>query len=204
MRRFEIINQLISKYKFINYLEIGVFKGENIQKIIAPHKDGVDPTTELGSSIPEINYPMTSDAFFDLVRGHDIKYDIIFIDGLHHSDQVDKDISNALNHLVDNGIIVLHDCNPLKEEYTLVPRQTGIWHGDVYKSVLNFRIKYPFKFITVDDDCGCGVIFNNVIEDNNYPKSELENALKSWKHFDQNRKQSLNLISVDEFKASYQ
>ena len=203
MYRFEIINHLIKKYNFINYLEIGVFEGKNIRKIIAPHKDGVDPTTELGKSIPEINYPVTSDSFFDLIKGHDIKYDIIFIDGLHHSDQVDKDIDNALNHLVDNGIIVLHDCNPAKEEYTLVPRQTGIWHGDVYKSVLNFRLKSPFKFITVDDDCGCGIIFNNVKEDNTCPKNNLKKALKSWEYFDINRNILLNLVSPDEFVIKY-
>jgi hypothetical protein len=203
MYRFEIINHFIEKFNFVNYLEIGVYKGENIRKIKAAHKDGVDPTTELGRSIPEINYPITSDEFFDLIKEHDIKYDIIFIDGLHHSNQVDKDIDNALNHLVDNGVIVLHDCNPSKEEYTLVPRQTGIWHGDVYKSVLNFRIKYPFKLITVDDDCGCGVIFNNVNEDNLCPKNELEQALNSWEHFDKNRTKLLNLISPDDFKTTY-
>jgi hypothetical protein len=204
MQRFEIINHLIKKYNFKNYLEIGVYKGENIRKIIAPHKDGVDPTVELGQTIPEINYPVTSDEFFDLIKDHpEIKYDIIFIDGLHHSDQVDKDIDNAFKHLVDNGIIVLHDCNPSKEEYTLVPRRTGIWHGDVYKSALNFRLKYPFKFITVDDDCGCGVIFNNVAEDNICLHNELEEGNKSWDYFNINRNRLLNLISPDDFKTSY-
>jgi|TARA_R110000822_G_scaffold310062_2_gene441112 hypothetical protein len=204
MQRFEIINTFIKKYNFKNYLEIGVFKGQNIREIIAEHKDGVDPTTELGKSIPEINYPITSDAFFELIKGHDIKYDIIFIDGLHHSDQVNKDIDNALNHLVDNGIIVLHDCNPLVELFTKVPRQSEAWHGDVYKSVLHFRQKSPHKVITVDDDCGCGVIFNNVLENNKCSVNDLIQGIESWEFFDKNRNQLLNLISVDEFKASYQ
>jgi hypothetical protein len=203
MQRFEIINSFIKKYKFINYLEIGVYRGQCIREIIAVHKDGVDPGTE-GQTVPEVNYPMTSDAFFDLVRGHDIKYDIIFIDGLHHSEQVDKDIDNALNHLVDNGIIVLHDCSPEKEEYTFIPRVTGPWNGDVYKSILRFRQKYNHSYFTVDTDCGCGVI----IKDNNNQiscdKESLQQGLVSWKYFDQNRKQLLNLISVDEFKTTYQ
>jgi len=203
MQRFEIINSFIKKYNFINYLEIGVYRGQCIREISAPHKDGVDPGTE-GQTVPEVNYPMTSDDFFDLIRGHDIKYDIIFIDGLHHSEQVDKDIDNALNHLVNNGIIVLHDCSPEKEEYSFVPRITGPWNGDVYKSVLKFRQKYNHSYFTVDTDCGCGVI----IKDNNNQiicdKESLQQGLNSWNYFDQNRKQLLNLISVDEFKTTYQ
>lgn len=203
MRRFEIINTFIKNNNFVNYLEIGVFQGQNIRKIIAEHKDGVDPGAE-DELVPEVNYPITSDEFFALIKGHDIKYDIIFIDGLHHSDQVDKDIDNALNHLVDNGIIVMHDCNPEKKEYTSVPRQTDIWHGDVYKSALNFRQKYPHKFITVDTDCGCGVIFNNVSEDTKCKVEDLQQGINSWEYFDKNRQRLLNLISVDEFKATYQ
>ena len=98
MYRFDIINHLIEIYGFKNYLEIGVYRGENIRKIIAEHKDGVDPGTE-GEMVPEVNYNMTSDDFFEFIKDHDeIKYDIIFIDGLHHSDQVDKDIENSLKY----------------------------------------------------------------------------------------------------------
>ena len=204
MQRFEIINTFIRNNNFKNYLEIGVFEGRNIREIIAEHKDGVDPTTELGRSIPEINYPITSDEFFGMLKGHDIKYDIIFIDGLHISEQVDKDIENALNHLVDDGIIVLHDCNPLVELWTKVPRQSEAWHGDVYKSVLRFRQKSSLKYITVDDDCGCGVIFNGVEEDNKCSNDLLQEGENSWEYFDKYRTKLLNLISVDEFKTTYQ
>ena len=80
VKRHDIINYLIDKYSLVNYLEIGVFKGENIREVKATHKDGVDPGIE-GYVPPEVNYPMTSDNFFELIKGHDeIKYDLIFID----------------------------------------------------------------------------------------------------------------------------
>jgi hypothetical protein len=203
MHRFEIINHLIKANNFVNYLEIGVYRGQNIREIIAEHKDGVDPGIE-GEMVPEVNYQMTSDAFFDLINDHpEIKYDLIFIDGLHHSEQVDKDIENALNHLVDNGIIVLHDCSPEQELYSLVPRVSGIWNGDVYKSVLRFRQKYSHRFVTVNTDCGCGIIFNNRPEINHCPISELQQGLESWNYFDTNRTKLLNLIPANEFKTSY-
>ena len=57
---------------------------------------------------------MTSDEFFDFLRTNefDRKYDVIFIDGLHKSYQVKKDILNSLQFLNPKGYIVLHDCNP--------------------------------------------------------------------------------------------
>ena len=52
---------------------------------------------------------MTSDAFF--LQNKQL-FDLIFIDGLHHSHQVLRDINNALRWLSPSGTIVLHDCNP--------------------------------------------------------------------------------------------
>ena len=34
MYRFEIINHLIKENNFVNYLEIGVYRGQNIREII--------------------------------------------------------------------------------------------------------------------------------------------------------------------------
>ena len=98
LQRWDLMNYLIEKYKLVNYLEIGVNDGLCIRQIKAEHKDGVDPYpgSEIGGAIvPEINYPISSDDFFLLLKGHDVKYDMIFIDGLHHADQVDKEIGRA-------------------------------------------------------------------------------------------------------------
>ena len=50
---------------------------------------------------------MTSDEYFSKFKD---KFDIIFIDGLHHYEQVKKDIFNSLEILNSNGIILMHDC----------------------------------------------------------------------------------------------
>ena len=74
IERTDIINQLVKKYKYTNYLEIGVNDGTNIRKVLCEHKDGIDPGIET-TNPPEVNYPIDSNSFFDLIRGHDIKYD---------------------------------------------------------------------------------------------------------------------------------
>jgi hypothetical protein len=203
IKRYDIINYLIEKYKLINYLEIGVFQGENIRKVKAPYKDGVDPGHE-GYVVPEVTYPMTSDNFFGLIKDHeDIKYDIIFIDGLHHADQVDKDIANALEHVIKDGFIVLHDCNPISYEAQLIPRETIVWNGDVWKSFVNFRLNYPsFKTCVIDTDFGIGIIQNN----SNYKKLFVPNfkdIINDWDHFSNNREELLNLVTVEKFKQLF-
>ena len=203
-QRWELMNYLIEKYKLINYLEIGVNDGLCIRQIIAEHKDGVDPYpgSEVGGGhFPEINYPISSDDFFELIKGHDIKYDIIFIDGLHHSDQVDKDIQNALNHITDNGFIILHDCNPLVYEMQIVPRVTGLWNGDVWKSITRLRCTEPnLEVMVVDMDWGVGVVKkgNQII----YDKAPLDKCL-TWEYFDEYRIELNNLITVNEFYNKY-
>jgi hypothetical protein len=199
IKRYDVINYLIEKYNLINYLEIGVFHGENIRLIKAPYKDGVDPGHE-GVIAPEVTYPMISDAFFELIKNHeDIKYDIIFIDGLHHANQVEKDIFNSLNHLTPNGFIVMHDCNPVSFEAQKIPRETVIWNGDTWKAFINFKMCNPgYKCYVIDTDFGVGVIKNS--GDKRYI---LQADILNWEEFNNNKKQLLNLISFDEFKTVF-
>jgi len=197
IKRYDLINYLIKKNKFLNYLEIGVFHGDNIRLIKAPHKDGVDPGYE-GVVAPEVTYPITSDDFFELIKGHDIKYDIIFIDGLHHKEQVDKDIKNSLNHLVPNGYILLHDCNPISYEAQKVPRETVVWNGDVWESIVNLRLnRSDLEVKVVDTDFGVGIV--------NFGKVTPYNKSKdiTWEYFQENKKELINLITVEEFKQIY-
>jgi hypothetical protein len=200
VKRFDIINHLIKKLRIENprYLEIGVLNGENIRNINATYKDGVDPGIE-GYMVPEVNYPMTSDAFFDLIKDRDVKYDIIFIDGLHHSYQVTKDIENSLRHLNTNGYIILHDCNPVSFESQKVPREVIVWNGDVWKSIVNLRLQRSDLVIrVVDTDFGIGIISPGKME-----RYEMDTDDISWEFFQQNKKEILNLISVEEFEFLY-
>ena len=200
-KRWDIINFLSEKFNSLNYLEIGVNDGSCIRQINISHKDGVDPFpgAEIGGCVvPEINYQMTSDEFFNSYVNR--KYDIIFIDGLHHSDQVDKDIQNSLNFLEEGGFIILHDCNPPTYEVQVVPRQTGIWNGDVWKSIVKLRCQRPdLEVSVIDTDWGIGVVrrgSQKLLEYDTY-------KCLDWNFFDENRDEILNIISIDDFYKKY-
>lgn len=196
MKRFDIINHLATKRNIENYLEIGVLKGENIRRIKIKNKDGVDPGLE-GHLAKEVNFKMTSNDFF---KQNSKKYDMVFIDGLHHSEQVDLDISNSIEHTVENGIIVLHDCSPANLAMTIRPRKQVLWTGDVYKSVLKFQKNNEnHTYFTVNTDHGVGVILKNQKPLNKLTATEYDSAINDWNFFNANRKALLNLISTKEF-----
>ena len=134
MNRTGIINKLIQDNGYGSYLEIGLFDlNRNFNHIKCARKTGVDPSFEdVGQRI----FGCTSDTFFRLYAE---KYDLIFIDGLHTYEQSYIDVINALDHLTDNGCIVLHDCLPNSEQETGEDKPAGgvAWCGDVYKTMFD-------------------------------------------------------------------
>jgi hypothetical protein len=198
--RYDIINHLIDIHGYINYLEIGVHNGTCIRHVRALHKDGVDPGAE-NVLAPEVNYPMTSDEFFDLIHGHDIKYDIIFIDGLHHDYQVYNDITNALNHLQPYGTIVCHDMNPMWEILQRKDRVVNAWNGDCWKAWVKLRSnRSDLSMHVVDTDNGVGVIQFGSQDHINITADAFD---LSYQYLHDNRSEILNLISIDQFYNIY-
>ena len=190
MKRTEILNAFIDKYDYESYLEIGTQRNVNFNQINID-KVGVDPDPSA-----QATFTMTSDYFFDQLS-EKVKYDIVFIDGLHISPQLYKDIINSLDHLSDNGTIVCHDCNPIKEIEQRVPMETGRWNGDVWKDIVRLRQERDdLEIFTIDADEGCCVIRKS---DKTYPKLDINNLELTYANFDIHRKEWVNLISVDEF-----
>ncbi len=187
MKRWDVINAFIEKFHYSNYLEIGFDKGQNFGLVKAKNKTAVDPAVEC-------TYKMTSDDFFKQLDPN-IRYDIVFIDGLHIAEQVIKDVENSLQHLADNGTIIIHDCNPSNEIRAAEERTTNKWNGTVYKAFIHFRMtRDDLSMYVVDTDHGCGVIYRgkqNTVKPENI----------TYEFFDKNRKQLLNLTSIDEFKS---
>ena len=190
--RTSIINHLIKLYKYKKYCEIGVRKGKNFNNIKIDHKVGVDPNPLFEH---QNLYKLKSDNFFKVNKA---TFDIIFIDGLHLEDQVDKDIENSLSCISDKGIILLHDCNPpskfhQRENYE-VNGKFPEWNGTVWKSFVKLRISNPsLSLLCVNCDWGVGIIKKE--KSKTYDKIENLN----YEFLDMHRVELLNLISVKQF-----
>lgn len=168
MERFDLINEIISINGFKKYLEIGVFNPSVcFDKIKCEKKTGVDPGLEHQNDL--IDYKVTSDVFFSMLEfGYtefpkDHKWDVIFIDGLHLADQVYRDINNSINHISDNGIIVMHDCLPpssfyAREDYE-VEGEHKAWNGTTWKAYYRALTELSHVDVCVyDSDWGLGLI----------------------------------------------
>ena len=110
----ELIKSILHLTNCQTYLEIGVFEGDNIYIARNEVKKCVAVDTEdlLKDKDDIIFYHTNSDEFF--LKNTDT-FDIIFIDGDHHSVQVIKDFENSLKVLNEFGIIIIHDTDPIDE-----------------------------------------------------------------------------------------
>lgn len=195
MTRTEVINALIEKYKYRSYLEIGCQNDVNFNAVKIGVRIGVDP--EKGGT-----HRMTSNKFFEQNR---FGFDIIFIDGLHHADQVHTDIINSLAILNKGGIIVCHDMIPSSYEAQLVPRQTKHWNGDCWKAFVQLRTeRADLEMKTIQTDCGLGIIKKGVQELIDVPYTIYHGSdIEFYLDFEAHQKEWLNAITVEEFKTLY-
>jgi glycosyltransferase involved in cell wall biosynthesis len=188
MTRTDIINHLIKKNGYKSYLEIGVRNpNDNFNLIECELKTGVDPDKNAKAT-----HTMTSDLFF---AANQWNYDIIFIDGLHHADQVLKDLFNSIRILSKGGTIVCHDMNPPKESNQIIPFEAAgemNWTGDCWKAWVELRQLGGYSMKVLNTDWGVGVI----------QVDESVKALKiseeiTYANLDKNRVKWLNLVNPE-------
>jgi hypothetical protein len=183
--RYRLINEIFRLKSGSSYLEIGCCSNDCFKEVKCSQKVGVDPNS--GGTLR-----MTSDEFFAVNQQ---VFDLVFIDGLHEATQVDKDIANALRWTSDNGIIVLHDCNPLFEVRSIVPRIAETWNGDVWKSLVRVRSRLDIDCATGIFDHGCAVICKRP---NSAPINPLAEEDLTWPNLQANRSAWLRLMPYED------
>lgn len=230
MTRIEVLNAIILKKNVKNYLEIGVNRGKCLFNIKGGEKRfAVDPffnfnvwkkikaIAKNADNLKNDYFEVTSDVFFEQNQKllSENKTDLAFIDGLHTYKQCLTDTLNTVNYLDKNGIIVLHDCNPL-DELAAFPAVSiddareqlkdninwkNIWNGDVWKVIVYVRKHHPeLTAFVLDTDHGLGFIYKK--ERTSLPQffDVLENIDElGYEFFDKNREELIDLKPVSYF-----
>ena len=189
--RWNLINYLIEIKDYSSYLEIVCDQNQLFSKIKIKNKLGVDPVS--GGNIRK-----TSDEFF---KNNIEKFDIVFIDGLHHYHQVKRDILNSLKFLNNDGIILVHDCLPDCLSKQAVPRYKMSWNGDVWKAIVDLRQDENLEIYTLKIDQGIGVI--KKIKNTNKLILKKNISKLKFKDFYFNYKEYMRLINLDELKKKF-
>jgi glycosyltransferase involved in cell wall biosynthesis len=173
--RHQVINSLTNPKN--KYLEIGVEYGYSFSNTHFLNKTGIDPDPKYISRVTDYNKfeeikQMTSDEYFNNLFEYnnlsDIRsvdsddcldtFDVIFIDGMHHCENVLRDFNNSIKILNENGFIFIDDCIPLNyNEQFKIPLnhyyENGIlkyreeWTGDVWKFVYHLIKFYSDKIL---------------------------------------------------------
>jgi len=196
--RTDLLNHLVATKGYRRYLEIGVRDPrDNFNRVRAELKHSVDP-----DPIRPVTHRMGSDDFFAGPGRDGAPYDLVFIDGLHIADQVERDVVNSLAHLAPGGTIVLHDVNPLTESAQVETYVYGEhWNGTVWKAWVKLRATRPdLAMAVVDIDEGCGVIRPG--SQALYPLPGDPAAL-DYAFLDRHRREALNLIPLEAFLADW-
>jgi len=206
-----IINHLINKFKCKSYLEIGVDDGLNFNKINIDYKIGIDPEPSKYIDSKHL-FLMNSDEFFEYIQlnnsdkidiNKNIKnlYDIIFIDGCKNENQILKDINNSLNHLNENGFILLKNCNPPNKIYVKKDYNNGnnnYWIGDAWIVYNKLRILNPnLSMYVLNCEFGLGLIMKGS------QRNIKLNIDFDYSQFAENKEYYLNLISIYEFLSLF-
>lgn len=195
MDRLEALNRMAVALGARRYLEIGVQDGVVFKAVQVPERVGVDPDPRSRATVH-----LTSDEYFARLDPSE-RFDLVFIDGLHHADQVRRDLHNALRHLMPGGVVMLHDCDPPDEQAGRRVMCPGQWCGDVWRAWVDLRVelKDDATTFTVNADLGLGIVYPHrparvLAED------ALHDGAMIWAHFQARRPYLLGLVSPSDFK----
>jgi len=224
MDRLHVIQTLMKKKKLNNYLEIGVFNGHIFFRIKSTFKVAVDPEFRFDASrkagktiVNPYNlynqyYSKTSDSFFDEDAPDlfsDREVEISLIDGMHEYAYALRDIENTVKYLSDDGVIVVHDCNPANKEAEVNFAEyekrgfTGIWNGDVWKAILHIRsIRKDLTAFVLDTDQGLGII-TKTPSHNSLSFTQQQIDALTFEDLNRNRKDWLDLQPESYFNQHF-
>lgn len=176
--RPEAVQRLLSLYDRPRYLEIGVCKGATFHNVSAYEKVAVDPKFQFDvddarATAPNATYhEVPSDEYFGSIADPDEKFDVIFLDGLHTSEQTLRDFMSAILLLRNNGVILIDDVRP-PTYLASIPNRSNFfkvrrfvksrdqrWMGDVYRLVYFIQtFAQQFTYAIITDNHGQAVVW---------------------------------------------
>ncbi len=213
--RGTFIKNIIEELEYEKYLEIGLSHNpiapyRMLNNIKTKHSVDTDKTTNA-------DFIMTSDDFFINLKSNKLqaqgldsqyKWDIIFIDGNHYAKQVYADLKNALNHISDNGVIIMHDVLPQDYYRTLeIPIPITYDEKQMYIPVMQCDawkvVHYCLKNMpeinvctTPENEGGLGIITKSITSRKLLPQNN--NPFFQFTEMKKDVNNMMNVISSDE------
>ena len=197
--RTNLINHLIASKGYRRYLEIGV--RDPTQQLRQGPRRG--ETQRRPRPVGPVTFKLPSDEFFAqrAASADRAPYDLVFIDGLHIADQVERDISTAWTRWRPAACWWFTTATRRRGKRQLdVYTPPDRWNGSVWKAWAKLRATRADLFMCVIDmDEGCGVIRPGSQQLLSLPS--LDYAAMDYDYLASHRREVLNLVSRDQFLA---
>lgn len=168
----DIVNRLVRQFGFDSYLEYNKFDGASdyadvvcADKTLAylPEHTYLDAATTrrllavAATADPDAILPLPA----LLARCAGRTFDVVFFDPVHIRPGVDDALRALPALLKPDGVLVVHDCNPEREDMTSPARRSGAgWMGETYKAFALLRQHNRDRVVTVTEDFGVGLVWN--------------------------------------------
>ena len=179
----ESINHFRKVINAENYLEVGVLSGLTFSKIEVKNKTAVDPKFSCDpKTLGGYFFETTSNEYFETLDKN-VKFDLIYLDGLHTFEQTLLDLLNSMQFLSPKGLIIVDDVYPSDYLASLPNHQLALelkarngdadrnWMGDVYRTIA-FARKFltNFNFATTE-----GPLKQTIFWRNNRTRNKIVN-----------------------------
>lgn len=168
IRRITFLKKLIQGTR---YLEIGVNKGGTFHHLEFEEKVAVDPKFQFKKesyACPGVQFCETRSDDFFLNTSTAMRFDIIFLDGLHTYEQTFTDFLHAVQLSHERTFILIDDTYPSdtyssmrSDEFCIQSRKKAFphaeevslsWHGDTYKAIFLLKLfASKFDYATIID-----------------------------------------------------
>ena len=165
-----VVSAQLRRFPRPRYLELGVDTGVVFLHVRAHRKVGVDPVGRVprwkwllhpNTLLRGSFFRATSDRFFDALA-QEASFEVIFVDGDHSFAQSRRDVERALDHLAEDGVVLVHDCNPPSAAAASpdsADSAGGPWCGEVWRTIVELRAtRAELEIETLDVDFGIAVI----------------------------------------------
>ena len=147
------------------------------------------------------------------IRAEHGQFDIVFLDAWHEYETARRDLSDALTLVNRNGVVVVHDCLPVRPELCTPTRGELVsWFGVSYKLYVDvLTSRSDLWHCTVDTDCGCAILRRRRLSALYRRGVDVAPAVlqawracggdyaRSYQLFDAHRAALMNVVSVADF-----
>jgi len=140
----------------------------------------------------------------NVLEGFNKKFDLICLDPFHEYYESSSDLSLLASFLLDDGILVCHDCNIFNKDIHTPYFIHKDWLGVTYYCFVEFAYNNPdYYYAVINKDCGLGIISKKEIQfvkkvHNEKQKQLIEifknNTDEAYDYFKNNVNELINLI----------